>query len=261
MARSFSGQGVLVLNPQPPPRMRGSTNFMLLLLSLLFTLTLAANVTVDDANPLWKYSSAPDSTGWGVIDPRHECSFCLELEQPDPTKVYNHIWHDTDQSNSTSLVFTGVALTVYVICPGPLDDGSVYVTNYTFTLDGAAAGTHSGPGCAALTYNYPIFTKSGLSPGSHNFTIANAPSPASSLIPRSDLLLDYAVYDDGGLTSSTSIAPAASRPASVSSSSTSTSTPSSSSQRPQSGLPGTTALIGIVICSLIGLVAGGGVVL
>jgi hypothetical protein len=230
--------------------MRGDIQTILFLLLLPFVH--AANVTVDDANPLWKYSAAVGSTGWGELYPGHMCSFCLS--QPDPTRAHNRTWHDTDRANSASLTFLGIAITVYGICPGPLPLGAVYVTNYSFTLDGQSAGTYNGTGCAALTYDWPFFSQGGLSPGSHTFTVTNAPAPADSMVPRSDLLLDYAVYDDGGLVSSTAAAPTrsvATLSTATETSNTEASSAASSGERPRWGLPGTPALVGVVLSSFI----------
>jgi hypothetical protein len=187
------------------------------------------------------------------------CSFCLS--QPDPTRANNRTWHDTDRANSATLTFLGIALTVYGICPGPLPGGSVYVTNYTFTLDGQDAGRHIGEGCSSLEYDWAIFSRSNLSSGSHTFTVTNAPPPLESVIPRSDLLLDYAVYDDGGLVSSTSAAPP-STSRSVSFETTETPTQAASSgEGPRSGLPGTPTFVGIALSLFVVLATTVGIML
>jgi hypothetical protein len=239
--------------------MRRAIQFVLF---LLFSFVAhAANVTIDDANPLWRYSSAVGATGWGELYPGHSCSFCLS--QPDPTLAHNRTWHDTDRANSASITFLGVAITVYGICPGPLSGGSVYVTNYSFTLDGQPAGVHNGSGCDTLTYDWILFSRSGLTAESHTFTVTNAPPPQDSMIPRSDLLLDYAVYDDGGLVSSSVSSPFSTRSVGSfcgtqapgqSSSSTATATTQSSGQ---ARLPASPALVGIVLSSLVALATVG----
>jgi len=248
-----------------PLRLYGMRSFFVLFLALFAPVVLhAANVTVDDANSQWKYSVAPGGNGWGELFPAHMCSFCLS--QPDPTRAHNSTWHDTDRANSASLTFLGTAITVYGICPGPLSvgtSGANYVTNYSFILDGEAAGNYTGAGCSTLEYDWAFFSRSNLSPGSHTFVVTNARPPLDSMLPRSDLLLDYAVYDDGGLVSSSSAPPSPSgRTVSSASTGTSTSTGASSSgERPRPGLAGTPALVGVALSTLIAFATAVGIML
>lgn len=84
---------------------------------------------------------------------------------------------------------------VFVICPGPLTGGGDFVGNFNFTLDGAAAGSFQAPspgGCPGYEYNQQVFQVSDLTQGSHTFTITNIDSGFPS-----DLLLDFAVVDNG----------------------------------------------------------------
>src|SRR5271170_388259 len=154
----------------------------LMLLSVFLASTHGTRIVVDDANSSWTYIG-----GWNAITPATPCPMCT---QPDPSQAFNHTWHDTDLISSAQLAFSGVSIEVYTICPN-VESG--YGTNFTFTLDNVADGTFRGPqpSCLQFMYNYLAYARTNLTLGLHVVEISNAPS--------SNLLLDYAVYDDGSV--------------------------------------------------------------
>jgi hypothetical protein len=172
-------------------------------LVLLFAVAIgyATNVVVDDTSLSWIYSKGGF---WTAVSPSTPCPSCES--QPDPSKTYNSTWHDTAYGDSATLSFTGVSLDVYVICPGPLPVSVFDATNFTFTMDGVDAGAFNGPslGCPTYEYNFLVFSRSNLNLQPHIFVISNAPPFPPPTRAQSALLLDYAVYDDGGGTSASS---------------------------------------------------------
>jgi hypothetical protein len=165
---------------------------------LLATVTTHATcITVDDADlTQWSYTGP-----WNAITPTDPCSACAT--QPDPTQAFNHTWHDSSLPVTARLVFTGIAIEVYTICP-PYNASGYYGTNFTFLLDAADDGTFRGPqpACANFVYNYLVYARTNLTPGEHSFVISNSPFPGLNY-STSDLVLDYAIYDDGNSTAST----------------------------------------------------------
>ncbi|KAH7107293.1 hypothetical protein BKA62DRAFT_791019 [Auriculariales sp. MPI-PUGE-AT-0066] len=143
--------------------------------------------TVDDVDDAWKYTGP-----WGAISAAAPCDACVV--KPDATKAHGTTWHDLSNEGSASLLFSGTAISVYAICPGPLADGGAFVSNFAFTLDGKDMGKFAGPagGCKAYEYNQLVYEGKGLEQGTHNFTISNI--IATSGLP-SDLVLDYAVIE------------------------------------------------------------------
>jgi hypothetical protein len=163
--------------------------------------TLGVRVVVDDANTTWEYSGP-----WNVITPSTPCEPCVA--KPDPARAFNHTWHDVAVLATAQLVFTGVSVEVYTICPSQIY--ASYGTNFSFSLDNIPDGIFQGPqpACAQYMYNYLVYARTNLSMGPHVFTLTNSP------ISGSILLLDYAIYDDGtaspsGTTSHSSIPTAA----------------------------------------------------
>jgi hypothetical protein len=160
-------------------------------LSALFVSTHAVRILVDDANSTWSYSGS-----WNAITSSTPCSACAT--QPDPSKAYNNSWHDTALDGMAQLGFTGVSIEVYTICPPRQSDGSYYGTNFSFTLDNVGDGIFRGPqpACNEFMYNYLAYARTNLTLGPHIFQIGNSPLPGVGY-STSDLLLDYAIYDDG----------------------------------------------------------------
>src|ERR1700722_14514273 len=160
----------------------------LILFSVFLTSTYGTRIFVDDANSSWTYIGA-----WNVITPATPCAMCT---MADPSKAFNHTWHDTSGLSSAQLAFTGVSIEVYTICP---DVESGYGTNFTFTLDDIGDGTFRGPqpSCARFVYNYLVYARTNLTLGPHLFEISN--TPQGGLVTITNLLLDYAVYDDGSV--------------------------------------------------------------
>src|ERR1700722_1902225 len=171
----------------------------LILFSVFLASTHGTRIFVDDANSSWTYSEP----GWNAISPTTPCAMCT---MADPSKAFNNTWHDTSTFDTAQLAFTGVSIEVYTICPDPT---SGYGTNFTFTLDSVADGTFRGPQpwCTQLVYNYLVYARTNLTLGPHLFEISNSPDQDSDNI--TNLLLDYAVYDDGvGAPSAPSTSPA-----------------------------------------------------
>jgi len=168
----------------------------LILFSVFLTSTYGTRIFVDDANSSWTYIGA-----WNVITPATPCAMCT---MADPSKAFNHTWHDTSGLSSAQLAFTGVSIEVYTICP---DVESGYGTNFTFTLDDIGDGTFRGPqpSCARFVYNYLVYARTNLTLGPHLFEISNTPQGGLDTI--TNLLLDYAVYDDGSVVAPPVVAP------------------------------------------------------
>jgi hypothetical protein len=166
------------------PRQRYLT-FLVLVLSAVVT---GVRVLVDDSNPLWIYSGR-----WNAISPSNPCPACQI--QLDPERALNRTWHDTALVNTVQLSFPGVSIEVYAICPPPLDSGSTYHMNYTFTFDGAPDGNFDATTCSKATFNYLVYARKNLTMGQHVFALTN--NELDSVANSSLLLLDYAIYDDG----------------------------------------------------------------
>ncbi|EJD41106.1 hypothetical protein AURDEDRAFT_127321 [Auricularia subglabra TFB-10046 SS5] len=161
----------------------------------------ARNFTVDDTDPSWLYKPA---TGvWGLISKDLPCPSCQS--QPEPDKVHGSTWHDSTSdefrgAGSAVLTFEGVAATIYVVCPGP-HKGGQYSLSLSFTLDGQANGTFVHSPCSDYSYNYPVHTVSGLERGVHSIELFN--HFHDDPLNTSNVLLDYAMIDDGADTPAT----------------------------------------------------------
>ncbi|KZV99853.1 hypothetical protein EXIGLDRAFT_723907 [Exidia glandulosa HHB12029] len=151
----------------------------------------AMKVIIDDSDPRWTY---PPNQSFGAYSQQSPCTVCRS--QPDPTLAMQGTWHDCTDAATATLNFTGTAVTVYAICPGPHDDGS-YSAKLSFRLDGSSNGTFLDKqgGCDSYVYNYTVYSIKGLELGPHMLEVTNVPhdDPLNS----SDLLLDYATIDDG----------------------------------------------------------------
>ncbi|EJD43914.1 hypothetical protein AURDEDRAFT_185238 [Auricularia subglabra TFB-10046 SS5] len=150
----------------------------------------ALNVTIDDTDAgAWTYLPAE---AWGGLSATNACTDCQS--QPDPLKTFDGTWHDCSEDGSATLNFTGTAVTIYTICPGP-HENDVYRGHFAFELDGADKGRffEQEGGCSENTYNHSIFHMSGLDLRQHSLQITNLAGTART----SNLLLDYAVIDDG----------------------------------------------------------------
>jgi hypothetical protein len=158
-----------------------------LFFSGLVVSSLAVNVIVDDANSSWTFSGS-----WNAITPADPCSGCLI--QPVPSMAFNQTWHDTDAPGaSAELRFNGISIQIYTICA----NDTIFGTNFSFTLDGAADGSFMGPFPYSIwIYNYLVYARTNLTDGPHSIVISNNPSSPGSF-NQGDLLLDYAIYDDG----------------------------------------------------------------
>src|ERR1700722_9084340 len=164
----------------------------LTLFSVFLASTHGTRIVVDDANSSWAYTGT-GPTGWNAITPATPCMGCAT--QPDPSQAFNHTWHDTVYLNSAQLAFSGVSIEVYTICPGTQSNCG---TNFTFTLDSVADGTFRGPQpwCTDFVYNYLVYARTNLTMGLHVFEITNSLDPDIDH-SNTELLLDYAIYDDG----------------------------------------------------------------
>ena len=151
---------------------------------------LGKRIFVDDSASNWTYS-----VGWRSASASTTCTSCTT--QPDPARALDRTWHDTIGPGNARLSFSGVSIELYTICPPPSADGSFYGTNFTFTLDGVPDGMFIGPrpACSQYIYNYLVYARTNLSLADHTLTVTNA--QVGSLANSSNLLLDYAVYDDG----------------------------------------------------------------
>lgn len=151
----------------------------------------ALNVTIDDVDlAAWTYLPAQDA--WGALSAENACSDCQS--QPDPLQTFGGTWHDCSKDGSATLKFTGTAVTIYTICPGP-HANDVYRGHFAFELDGADSGRffEQEGGCSTNVYNHSIYHISGLKLGQHTLQITNLAGTART----SDLLIDYAVIDNG----------------------------------------------------------------
>ncbi|KZV84548.1 hypothetical protein EXIGLDRAFT_284074 [Exidia glandulosa HHB12029] len=146
---------------------------------------------LDNANSsVWSFDGQ-----WGHFSAASPCPSCLA--QPDPAQVQDGTWSDTStEGASATLVFTGVGLSVFNFCPGPIASSDpaappiLFRSNFSFAIDGKPHGAlQLADGCAGGdVYNQLVFTVSGLTNGRHTFTITNNAS-------SSDLLLDFAVAE------------------------------------------------------------------
>jgi hypothetical protein len=145
------------------------------------------NIIVDDANSTWTFSPLGS---WNAITPTEPCSGCWI--HPDPSKVFNHTWHDTSgPPASAQLLFNGVSIQIYTICP-PGNGSATYNTSFSFTLDNVDDGSFAGPtpACSEFIYNYLVYARTNLTNGPHVVDISNTNEDSA-------LLVDYAIYDDG----------------------------------------------------------------
>ncbi|KZW00649.1 hypothetical protein EXIGLDRAFT_830546 [Exidia glandulosa HHB12029] len=165
-------------------------------LAAMAALTGANNVTIDDADSTqWSYLGQ-----WGIINPGSPCQGCaLNL---DPAKAKDGTWHELSQVGSATLtVKAATAISIFAICPGEF-----YLLNATFFLDGAPAGSLqvTRDDCPTDTYNYVIFSADNLDLKDHTVQVLNHVLDPKQ--PTSDLLIDYAIIDDGTPQSATSTA-------------------------------------------------------
>lgn len=166
-------------------------------------------VLFDNANTtVWSFQPA---TAWGSFSgpAGNLCASCLV--QPDPAQTHDGTWSDTTTAGaSATLTFSGVGLSVFTFCPGPIpapDNPSgppiIFFSNFTFELDGTPKGVlQLADGCPTDVYNQLAFHVSGLTQGSHTFTITNTAG-------NSDLLLDFAAVDIGSVTPTSTTPPTA----------------------------------------------------
>lgn len=176
-------------------------------LALAATAATASSVRIDDADPRWTFP-----LGWGAFTKTNPCTACAV--KPDADRVSGGTWHDSSGDVSATLnVDAATAISVYTVCPGPLTGGGFYHLNVSFELDNAPAGEYieKPTGCASTQYNYQIFSRTGLTLGPHKLVITNRlPSPEEQ---TSDLIIDYAIIDDGtGGSDGGSSSPTASQP-------------------------------------------------
>ncbi|KZV99614.1 hypothetical protein EXIGLDRAFT_221165 [Exidia glandulosa HHB12029] len=179
----------------------------LLLPSLLFAFVArAVNVTIDDASSSWSYAPADKFCHTGC------------RSEPDAARAFGGTWHDCTVECTATLTFTGTEVSIYTICPPALPDGT-YLADLTFSVDnGRGTGTFKQPqACPGFAYNQQVYSIKGLSLGQHTIVVTNHPSNDPLQLNTSNLLLDYAVIDDGTSaqpSSSPTSSPAASQPAS-----------------------------------------------
>jgi hypothetical protein len=157
-----------------------------LVLAQLTVSVLTDRIVVDDSAGNWTYS-----LGWRSATASAPCTTCTA--QPDPARALGRTWHDTIGPGYADLSFTGISIELYTICP---DRSSSYGTSFSFTLDNALDGAFIGPrpACAQYTYNYLVYARTNLSLAEHKLRVTNA---AAAVDLTSNLLLDYAIYDDG----------------------------------------------------------------
>ena len=177
-----------------------------LIFAALSVSVLGKRIFVDDSASNWTYS-----VGWRSASASTPCTSCAT--QPDPARALDRTWHDTIGPANARLSFFGGSIELYTICPPPDADGSFYGTNFTFALDGVPDGMFIGPrpACSQYVYNYLVYARTNLSLSEHTLTVTN--EQIGSLANSSNLLLDYAVYDDGDAPSPSLPVPASPPPA------------------------------------------------
>ncbi|EJD45761.1 hypothetical protein AURDEDRAFT_114052 [Auricularia subglabra TFB-10046 SS5] len=195
---SSSASATATHTPNPPPSVTRSTSGAP---SATANPGAGKNTTIDDADDFWVYSGP-----WGTISKAQPCAQCVT--KPNPDLAHGTTWHDLSQAGSAQLSFTGTAIWIYTICPGPLEGGGAFSSNFAFTLDGKPDGTFAGPatGCKQYEYNQLVYKADGLGAGTHKFAISNV--VAAGATNPSDLLFDYAVIQDGGAVKGDGINPA-----------------------------------------------------
>ncbi|THU86360.1 hypothetical protein K435DRAFT_683821 [Dendrothele bispora CBS 962.96] len=132
-----------------------------------------------------------------------ECNGC-SAKPDDKSKVYSESWHDGDFSTNPDHTFANQILTatamfngsaIYVFCvlaktiPSILDGDS----DMTFYIDGVQVGTFVQSGDDTPTsyqYQVPVYQNEALTPGLHNFTLANGHINGTESL----VLLDRIVY-------------------------------------------------------------------
>jgi hypothetical protein len=122
--------------------------------------------------------------------------------------LFNGTHHETiDPRGYAEFTFTGTALEVYVVCPANIPGAGHYFTSFTFTLDGVTDGPFQGPQpyCDGFVYNLLAYARHNLISEPHTFRIINTNATrVNRLDLETAIVLDYAVYDDGTGSSSSS---------------------------------------------------------
>lgn len=173
------------------PRIR--SGLLALVISTFVGFTLAATVTVDDADSGITYSS-----GWNVGNTCAEC-----LAQPDKPSTHGGTWHDSTRGeNSTEnffeYSFQGTSLNIYGILVNIVIREYLFTTNVdlTITLDGQSSTyVHAPADTNSYAYQSLVFSKSGLSNTAHAVRV--------TLNPSSAFLFDYLEYTTADATSTT----------------------------------------------------------
>ncbi|KAH7100180.1 hypothetical protein BKA62DRAFT_831094 [Auriculariales sp. MPI-PUGE-AT-0066] len=206
------------------------------------TLSCAKSVTIDDIDKQWSYTPPG---AWGAISKANPCEECQT--QPNPDDVYGGTWHDLSQIGSATLsVVAAQSISLYAICPGATVDGGHYRLNVTILLDGAQVATFQSPegGCSDYQYNYLIYEDKTLDLKEHAVQVLN--HIQDTQLPDSNLLIDYAVIDDGKVdTTASSTDASGTSPATASSNAPSSSQPSEPSSK--SSVPIAAIIIPIVV--------------
>ncbi|CDO72707.1 hypothetical protein BN946_scf184985.g127 [Trametes cinnabarina] len=172
------------------------------------------NVTVDDT------LGSPDGSVHVVYSPSdawntgQNCTSCA-VKTVDKNETLNGTWHEAtydvqhQQQITATLVFNGTAVYAYGIVPHT-DSNATSSIYLSFILDNAEVGAfvRTPAGNGTTEYNVPLYSKDGLSAGTHNLTVlvGNAAFDGS----QSVALLDYFVYthdNSSGSSSAVALAP------------------------------------------------------
>lgn len=149
--------------------------------------------TLDDASPQIVYSGG----SWGAISKSAPCTACAT--QFDFAQLSGGTYHELSSAGGSAAIhFAGTSIFVYGVCPGTLKGGGQFLQRFSLTVDGKSSGNFdSAGGCKTNTYKQLLFKIDGLSRAQHVATITNLDSGFAS--NPSDLVLDFAVVDTGGL--------------------------------------------------------------
>ncbi|KAF9463811.1 hypothetical protein BDZ94DRAFT_1297651 [Collybia nuda] len=130
---------------------------------------------------------------------------------PDVTRIQDGTWHEStfhaksshandfaNQLLSATTIFHGNAVYVYAVLP--LVNGTLPSTSaVSFILDGESTGPFSYNSGPDYTYDFLVFVKTGLSPGSHNITIVNGELDGKDSLFILDRIV-YSTTSDGSIT-------------------------------------------------------------
>ncbi|KAJ6626894.1 hypothetical protein B0H10DRAFT_1941511 [Mycena sp. CBHHK59/15] len=231
--------------------MRALFHFLALFFWFLGTQAVLVNVTIDDTKG---DSLTGASVSYDPPDAWNSAASCNSpscTAQPDPTRLVDETWHESQPRPLTSTQGSAV----YVYCALSRSSVSpVGNSDMSFYIDGVLTGSFSqfAIGSAGFDYSVPVYSNPSIPPGVHTLMIQNGHVDGYKAL----LILDYIVYsyDDGKPAPASSGSDNASTPTSSGSASPATSTSASPAPRGASGT--TLAVAGVLSFAVVLLVAG-----